>query len=153
MFEFSDIADNELGLVYTKWDILKIGASFLDPLELVCPVVLQAKLLFLELCELKVDWCEVVDSDVAKTALTLPRLELLACLLLSKLVVLVRKALEVEVKIESVMLKSDSEIVLHWIRGLRKEWNQWVENRVTKIQSLVGTEYWRFVLGESILQA
>ena len=66
MFEFRDIADSELGLVYTKWDILKIGGSFLDPLELVCPVVLQAKLLFQELCELKVDWDEVVDSDVAK---------------------------------------------------------------------------------------
>ena len=57
-------------------------------------------------------------------AVTIPRLELLACLLLSKLVVSVRKAVEVEVKIGLLMLWSDSEIVLYWIRGLRKEWKQ-----------------------------
>ena len=197
MFEFSDIAESGLELVYTKRNILKISASFFDPLGLVCPVVLQAKLLFQELCELKVDWDEVIDGDVAKKwdrflkdlkdcrsncmpsfvlsyvrekivslemhgfcdssnvayaaavyvrvvtsvamvvnllsaksnvaplkAVTIPRLELLACLLLSKLVVSVRKAVEVEVKIGLLMLWSDSEIVLYWIRGLRKEWKQ-----------------------------
>ena len=65
-------------------------------------------------------------------AVTIPRLELLACLSLSKLVVSVRKTVEVEVEIGSVMLWSDLEIALYWIRGLRKEWKQWVENRVTK---------------------
>ena len=56
-------------------------------------------------------------------AVKIPRLELFACLLLSKLVVSVRKAVEVEVKIGLVMLWSDSEIALYLIRGLRKEWN------------------------------
>ena len=60
----------------------------------------------------------------------------------------VRKAVEVEVEIGSVMLWSDSEIALYWIRGLRKEWKQWVENRVAKIRSLVSTECWRFVLSK-----
>ena len=55
VFELNDIAESGLGLVYTKWNILKIGASFFDLLGLVCPVVLQANLLFQELCELKVD--------------------------------------------------------------------------------------------------
>ena len=48
-----------------------------------------------------------------------------------------------------VMLGSESEIALYWIRTLRKEWKQWVENRVTKIRSLVGTECWRFVPSET----
>ena len=52
---------------------------------------------------------------------TLPRLELLAYLLLSKLVVSVRKAVEVELEIGSVMLWSDLEIALYWIRRLKKE--------------------------------
>ena len=81
-------------------------------------------------------------------AVTLPRLGLLACLLLSKLVVSVRKAVDVEVEIWSVMLWSGSEIALYWIRGLRKKWKQWVENRVTRIRSFVGTECWRFAPGE-----
>ena len=55
-------------------------------------------------------------------AVKIPRLELFACLLLSKLVVSVRKTVEVEVKIGLVMLWSDSEIALYLIRGLRKEW-------------------------------
>ena len=66
MFEFSNISESGLGLVYTKPNILKISVSFFDPLSLVCPVVLQAKLLFHELCELKVDWDKVDDGDVAK---------------------------------------------------------------------------------------
>ena len=52
-------------------------------------------------------------------------------------------------EIGSVMLWSDSEIALYRIRALRKEWKQWVENRVTKIRSLVGTECWRFIPGET----
>ena len=43
-------------------------------------------------------------------------------MLLSKLVVSVRKTVEVEVKIGLVMLWSDSEIALYLFRGLRKEW-------------------------------
>ena len=35
VFEFSDIAESGLGLVYTKQNILKISASFFDPLGLV----------------------------------------------------------------------------------------------------------------------
>ena len=46
-------------------------------------------------------------------AVTIPRLELLACLLLSKLVVSVRKAVEIEVEIGSVMLWSGLEIALY----------------------------------------
>ena len=62
----SGIAEKGLWLVYTKQNIIKLDASFFDPLGLVCPVVLQPKLLFQELRELKVDWDEVFDGDVAK---------------------------------------------------------------------------------------
>ena len=73
-------------------------------------------------------------------AVTMPRLELLACLLLLELVVSVRKTVKVEMEIGLIMLWSDSEIALYWIKRLKKEWKKWVENRVTKIRSLVGTE-------------
>ena len=45
---------------------MKISASFFNPWGLVCPVALEATLLFPELCELKVDWDEIVDGDAAK---------------------------------------------------------------------------------------
>ena len=66
IFVLSGIAEKGLWLVYTKQNIMKLGASFFDPLGLVCLVVLQAKLLFQELRELKVDWDEIFDGDVAK---------------------------------------------------------------------------------------
>ena len=53
-------------------------------------------------------------------AITVPRLELLACLLSSKLVVSVRNDVGVEVEIESVILWSDSEITLYLDQGIEK---------------------------------
>ena len=60
------LSESGLELVYTKQKIVKIGASFFDPLGLVCSAILQAKLLFQEFCELKVNCDEVINGDVAK---------------------------------------------------------------------------------------
>ena len=221
VFELIEIANNGLSLGYTKRNILRISASFFDPLGLICPIVLQAKLLFKELCELKVDWDEVVKSEISekwnrflndlkncgyiytnrfvlscvrekivsielhgfcdsssvayaavvyvkvvtsigvsvnllsaksKVAplknITIPRLELLSCLLLSRLLVSIKNAVEVEIKIDRCVNWSDSEIALFWIKGRRKEWKPWVENRVNKIRDRVSVDSWRHVSGE-----
>ena len=64
--KLNDTAESGLGLVYTKRNILKISASNLDLFGLICPVALETKLLFQELCELKMDWDEVADGKIAK---------------------------------------------------------------------------------------
>ena len=64
IFEMEQLASNGLKLSYTKRNILKISASFYDPMGLICPVVLQPKILFQQLCALKIGWDEVVDGDL-----------------------------------------------------------------------------------------
>ena len=40
-------------------------------------------------------------------------------------------------------------MALYWITGLRKEWKQFVENRVNQIRQLVPAEHWRHCPGTS----
>ena len=56
IFTFSDIIETAESLPVTKRNILKISAMFFDPLGLICPLVLQVKLLFKESCILNVKW-------------------------------------------------------------------------------------------------
>ncbi|GFQ85816.1 integrase catalytic domain-containing protein [Trichonephila clavata] len=74
-------------------------------------------------------------SRVAPTKLvTIPRLELCACLLLSKLTRRVISALKMQ--IESVQLSSDSTIALAWINTPPNLLKTFVGNRVSQIQKL-----------------
>ena len=80
-------------------------------------------------------------------AQTIPRLELLSCLLLAELVNVVKDAIQGYVEIEDTTLWTDSEIALAWIRGSTKEWKPWVENRVNKIRELTSITDWCHVPG------
>ena len=46
--------------------ILKILATFFNPLGHLQPIIVQYKPLFQKLCELKVGWDEEISSDLAK---------------------------------------------------------------------------------------
>ena len=74
--------------------------------------------------------------------MTIPRLELLSALLLSKLVSSVQEALQPEVALDDPVCYTDSRVALYWIRGCRQEWKQFVENRVTSIRALVPPQCW-----------
>ena len=80
--------------------------------------------------------------------LTIPRLELLGCLLLSKLIKEIITASSNRIKYDDVYCWSDSEIALAWIRGKEKCWELWVENRVVAIRKVVDRNRWNFVKGE-----
>ena len=80
--------------------------------------------------------------------LSIPRLELLSCLLMAKLLVSVINAIEVEMKITRYVCWSYSEISLYWLKNVKKEWKPWVENRVNQIGDRVTCETWRHVPGE-----
>ena len=74
--------------------------------------------------------------------LSIPRLELLGCVLLSKVLKDVLVALKGCVFIDSVYCWSDSEVALCWVKGKEKCWKPWVENRVVSIKSSIGKDSW-----------
>ena len=83
--------------------------------------------------------------------ISIPRLELLACLLLTKLISNVDVALCDRLKIDRVVCWSDSSVALCWIRGKEKTWKAWVENRVVKVRKVVLRESWFHVAGTQVL--
>lgn len=80
--------------------------------------------------------------------LTIPRLELLGCLLLSKLINEVVLGIRGRVELDEIFCWSDSEVALSWIRGKERSWEPWVENRVVAIRKVVDRDRWNFVKGE-----
>ena len=61
VFDFQEIATNALNLPPTKRNILKTCNTFFDPLGVLSPIVLQAKLIFQELCINKYEWGTDID--------------------------------------------------------------------------------------------
>ena len=76
---------------------------------------------------------------------TLPRLELLAAFILSKLLKFVLESLKVTV--DRIVCWSDSLVALSWIRRPSRNWKLFVANRVQSIQENVSPECWRFCPG------
>ena len=188
---------------------------FFDPLGVVCPIVLNAKILFQETCKQKLSWDAVLPIDInnewklfinelfkldkietkrhvqccskqeielqgfcdastfaygavayvrsvcehrvevclwtAKSCVVptkvhaVPRLELMGSVLLSKLVVSVKFAVEKMLKVTKVVFYSDSQIVLWWLKLIQKDWNLWVENRAQIVRKNVTPENWFYV--------
>lgn len=72
--------------------------------------------------------------------ISLPRLELCACLLLARLYDKVIHSLNKQ--IDATHLYSDSTIALHWIHGQSNNWKTFVANRVSEIQQLTNNTRW-----------
>ena len=75
---------------------------------------------------------------------TIPRIELLAAVILARLVTAIEEALKCEVPIKKISCWSGSEVALCWIRGIDKEWKQSVHKRVKETRSLLPVESWRY---------
>ena len=78
---------------------------------------------------------------------TVPRLELLSALLLSRLVTTVLSSLESCLPVSEIECYTDSAVALHWIKGTRKEWKQFVENQVSEIHQKTRPEVWNHCPG------
>lgn len=73
---------------------------------------------------------------------TIPRLELLSALLLTRLLVSVEKGLESRLPLSETTCYTDSKVALHWIQGADKEWKQFVQNRTVEIRTLLPNAMW-----------
>ena len=80
--------------------------------------------------------------------LTIPRLELLGCLLLSKLIREELVGVKKRIDLHDIFCWTDFEVALYWVNGKKKSWEPWTENRVVAIRKVVDREKWQFVKGE-----
>ncbi|XP_024870477.1 uncharacterized protein LOC112453778, partial [Temnothorax curvispinosus] len=79
--------------------------------------------------------------------LTIPRLELTAALLLSRLMQYVQATLKLNVT--ATHLWTDSVVILTWIKSHASRWKDLVRNRVSQIQKLTANAHWKYVPGTS----
>ena len=73
---------------------------------------------------------------------TIPRLELLSAVLLSRLVSTVHEIMMRTFDMEQTICYTDSEITMHWIKGHDKAWKPFVQNRVQEIRQRIPSEFW-----------
>ena len=83
--------------------------------------------------------------------ITILRLELLSALLLSKLLTSIQDALHSELTSADPLCFKDSKASLYWIQGVHHEREQFAENHVTDIRSLIPPEFWRYCSGKENL--
>ena len=79
------------------------------------------------------------------TGETIPRLELMAALLLAQKITSVYNALKFSRNIDKLFCWSDSQIVLYWIYGDHKVQKSFVQNRLHKIRALVDKQCWNLL--------
>ena len=79
--------------------------------------------------------------------LSIPRLELLGCVLLNKVLKDILVALKGRVSIDSVYCWSDSKVALRWVKGKEKCWEPWVENKVASIRNIIDKDSWYHISG------
>lgn len=81
-------------------------------------------------------------------ALTIPRLELLSALLLSRLIASVADSLKSRLPLQDPKCFTDSKVALFWIMGVGRDWNAFVQNRVNEIRDLVPVSCWDHCAGK-----
>ena len=79
--------------------------------------------------------------------LSIPRLELLGCVLLSKVLKDVLVTLKRRVSIDSAYCGSDSEVALCWVKGREECWKPWAENRVVSVRNIIDKDSWYHISG------
>ena len=101
-----------------------------------------------------VDGSVDVNLVIAKTRIsplvqqTIPRLELLAALILTRLMQQIVQVLVTVVSIDEIVYFTDSEVVIHWIKNVEKTYTKFVENRVKEIRSKSEIAQWSHIPGK-----
>ena len=215
LFKFQTQVGSAQGLMPTKRNVLRVVASFYDPMGLISPIIVLMKILPQDICKANYHWDAKLDSELttrwmkliselgqvnviqiprcvtsepdtkefvyeleafgdasssayaaviylviksrfgtqvrliaSKTRIaplrkqTIPRLELLAVLILARLTARIKTTLEQCLVISRVRCWTDLNNVLYWIKGKDKEWKQFVNHRVAEIRQLLLTDVW-----------
>ena len=74
------------------------------------------------------------------TSQTIPRLELMGNVILGRLIEAVTNALQDGITIDKVYCHTDSKVSLSWVKAERKEFQTFVQNRVSEIRRKIPPE-------------
>lgn len=96
--------------------------------------------------EIKVNLVQAKTKVAPLKHMTIPRLELTAVFLLSRLISRLRQSLNCNEN--SIFLWTDSTVTLTWLTTHPSRWKDYVRNRVAAIQDLVPNAHWQFVPGK-----
>jgi hypothetical protein len=104
-------------------------------------------------CYLRLECEENVDvkfvfakSRVAPIkTLSIPRLELQAAVLATRIAVSVKK--ELRLPIHSTLFWTDSKVVLKWLKSEQRRYSQFVHRWINEITETSSNEEWRFISG------
>ena len=103
------------------------------------------------LCPKYIDESISVKMIAAKTRVapltnhSIPRLELLRALILSRLMDTVKRALQKFTTINSEVYLTDSQVVLTWMKTTDRKYKQFVENRVVEIRQNSNVKDWEYI--------
>ena len=83
LFKFQTHVESAQGLIPTKWNVLRVIASFYDPMSLISPIIVQMKIHLLDICkadyhwdaelELKTRWMKLISELGQVNAIQIPR--------------------------------------------------------------------------------
>ena len=110
---------------------------------------------YVRLCKKAIITTNVLTAKskiVPSKKLTVPRLQLMPCFLLSRFFLLVIKTLSVEVNITKFVCWSDSKVAFWWIKSVNKKWKVWIENSLTEILENIEVDCWCYVPMNAIPQ-
>lgn len=76
---------------------------------------------------------------------SIPRLELMSAVLLSKLVELIKDEFSEKLILDEIITWSDSQVALRWLSSSPHRWKSFIANRVTQVQEIISPSSWRYV--------